>query len=412
MKKIFFVLTLLSSPYSEYGLVVGQIAAGQALVIQSDQKTVVAGSATNDGMSSIVVARYTTDGLLDTRYGTQGASIINITDATDQYAYTMAIQSNDQVIVAGNCIIDGTSHAVAICLNTDGTINTEFANKGFAIISLAFPTSFKSVAIQKSGKIVLMGSYITDEKLQLILIRLNSDGSIDTSFGDKGYTITDLGYGLFPAAIALQSSDAILVSGTIQGNHFVTRYNPDGSLDTTFGSDGITITSLNNIGLMYAFAIDSSNSLYAAGSVNQQGIVLKYDSSGFLDNSFAKSGKLTFSSGTLTLIYGLECLEDSVLVAGSSSGFAMVGKIMSNGVFDTTFASGGIMRLTDGVDDSIAFSLGTQNDSKIVGGGSLCRGFLAFRLNTNGSLDTSFDTDGFINDPSGDPCKVMAALAG
>lgn len=387
---------------------VGQTVAGYSLAIQSDQKSLLVGNAANNGTSSIVVVRYNTNGTIDTSYGQAGVVLIAIENASNQYGQALVLQSDDKALVAGNCIIDGVSNAVLIRLNTDGTPDASFGDNGVVIFTLDDSTSASSIAIESDNKIIICGAYISSVS-EILIARFNSDGSLDSTFGTSaGYTLTNLDNNIVISAMGLQSTQKIVVSGTMQGNHFMARYTTGGLLDTSFGSngDGIVSTSLDNVGIMYALGINSSNELYAGGYEINQGLILKYSAEGILDTGFANAGYFLFSSGPLAFVFSLYPLTSAILFSGASGGIAMVGKVLDTGVFDSLFGTGGIMRLTQGIEDSIAYSMQEQNDGNFLAGGVLCNGCLVFRFDASGALDTSFNGTGYTNDPSGDPCTA------
>lgn len=404
IKNFFLVLCIWSC--SLLPSTVGQTVAGYSLAIQSDQKSVLVGSAANNGTSSIVVVRYNTDGTIDTSYGQEGVVLVTIANASNQYGQALVLQSDDKALVAGNCIIDGVSSSVIVRLNTDGTLDREFGNNGVVIFTLDQSTSAASIALQSDNKIIIGGAYISSVS-EILIARFNTDGSLDSTFGtSSGYTLTNLDNNIVISDMRLQSTQKIVVSGTMQGNHFMARYTTQGLLDTTFGSngDGTVNTSLDNVGIMYALGINASDELYAGGYEINQGLILKYSAEGILDTDFADSGYFLFSSGPLAFVFSLYPLTSAVLFSGSSGGIAMVGKVLDTGVFDSLFGTGGIMRLTQGIEDSIAYSMQEQNDGKFLAGGVLCNGCLVFRFDATGALDNTFNGTGYTNDPSGDPC--------
>lgn len=392
-----------------HALTLGQVVVSTACGIQSNGQLVAAGNALSEGVSSIMITRYNTDGTLDTTYGTNGACVVSIPSATDSYASDIKVQTDDKVIVVGNCIINQVSSAVVVRIDTDGTLDATFGTNGIVVTTLANPSAAQSLVLQ-STNIVVYGNYYSYPS-QLLLYRLDNNGSLDTTFGTSGITTTFLAYVPAPGGICLQSTQDIVVSGTLQGNNFLNRYTSNGILDTTFGTDGTVITSLDGAANLRGICVDSSDNLFALGTYKSQAIVLKYDSAGVLDNTFAANGQLTFASGALTLLFDGVCVTGgNTFLSGSGGGFAMVSKILSNGTFDTTFGdnNSGMMRFIQGVDDSFGYGMVMQADGKILCAGALCHGCLAFRLNSDGSLDTTFNETGFINDPSGDPCKVTA----
>jgi uncharacterized delta-60 repeat protein len=409
--KKLFLLFISGWSLAAQGYTAGQTVSGYSLALQSDQKSILTGNAIKNGSSSIIIARYNTNGSLDATYGQDGVALITVDSSTNQYSYAIALQSDGKAIIACNAIINGLSKAVLLRLTMEGILDSTFGTNGIVVLSLEKQTSALAISIQSDDKIVIGGSYV-DDLVEILVARFNTDGSLDNSFGSNGYTRTSLQGNAVVSSMILQSTEKIVVSGTVQGNHFMARYARNGLLDTTFGLSGygIVTTSLGNVGIIYALGVNAADELYAGGYQIRKGLLLKYSAEGILDVSFGSNGTFLFSSGALTLLFGIYCLDGALLFSGSSSGIAMVGKIFDTGVFDTSFGNGGIMRLTQGIDDSIAYSMQEQTDGKFLAGGLLCRGCLVFRFDGVGSLDTTFDGSGFTNDPSGDPCKVTAGF--
>ena len=123
------------------------------------------------------------------------------------------------------------------------------------------------MALQSDGKIVVGGTSSTSN-LDFAVVRYNSSGSLDTSFGGGGKVITDVGStNDYCYSMALQSDGKIDLAGTVGGSYFaVVQYNPDGSLDTSFSGDGKVITSpgSGSIGA-YAVAVQSDGKILVAG---------------------------------------------------------------------------------------------------------------------------------------------------
>jgi uncharacterized delta-60 repeat protein len=277
------------------------------------------------------------------------------------------------------------------------------------------------------------------------LARYNKDGSLDTSFGTDGKVVTDFnGSGDKAYAAVLQPDGKIVVAGTTlvgadaQGAggslaFALARYNPDGSLDTSFGTDGKVITDLNPSGDDELFSIAlSGDKIIAAGITTNAGgnvdfAVARYDTNGALDDSFGTNGVATLdiNSGSKDEVQGVAVQSDGKIVvagfteataAASSTGpdFAVV-RYNTNGTLDDSFGTGGVVTTDfNGLADE-AHALALQPDGKILvaGRASPATGpadFGLVRYNTDGSLDTSFGTGGKVTtdfDGKGDFAYAM-----
>jgi uncharacterized delta-60 repeat protein len=163
-------------------------AAGNAVAVQSDGKVVVVGEESND----FTVARYSSGGILDSSFGDGGKVTTDFSDNSDR-AYAVAIQTDGKIIVAGST---GSDFALAR-YNSNGTLDSSFGDGGKVTTnySVSGPgDSGRAVAVQSDGKIVLAGySYDSTEYEEFALLRYNSNGILDSSFGSGGIVITSIG---------------------------------------------------------------------------------------------------------------------------------------------------------------------------------------------------------------------------
>src|SRR5947208_1320082 len=224
-------------------------------------------------------------GDLDPTFGTAGMVMTDINRSTD-IANAVAVQADGKLVVVGETYkhndYTGEDFAVAR-YNTDGTLDTTFGARGK--VRTDFPglaAVRSSVVIQPDGKIVVAGgafplfTFLGDFKV----VRYNPNGSLDTSFGDGGIVTTSFpGDGSYAFAVALQSDGKIIAAGTdfvdfnpgdMSNTDFaLARYNPDGSLDTTFGNGGtVTTDFLGNQDDVFSVLIQPDGKIIAVGSAN------------------------------------------------------------------------------------------------------------------------------------------------
>ena len=195
-------------------------------------------------------------GDLDLSFGNGGKVITPIGNG-DEGASAVAIQSDGKIVAAGSWeIIDYFTSFALVRYNTDGSLDTSFGSGG--IVTTAGggsnTASFSDVAIQPDGKIVAVGSDPYGNSFKFILARYNTNGSLDTTFGTGGKVLTLDG---FANAVAIQSDGKIVVAGT-----GLARYNTNGSLDTTFGTNGIAGGGGSDI------AIQSDGKIVTVGTSN------------------------------------------------------------------------------------------------------------------------------------------------
>ncbi len=255
---------------------------------------------------------------------------------------------------------------------------------------------------------------MTAANYDFALVRYNSDGSLDTSFSGDGKVTTSIGAGsAYGRSIAVQTDGKILVGGYAAGasgdEYALTRYNSDGSLDTSFSGDGIVTTAFG-LGDAYGESLTLQadgkilvSGYYFSGAANLLSLA-RYNADGSLDTSFSGDGLVTTSFGG-TNNYGWDVAVQSdgaIVVAGSSSAggtldFA-VARFDSSGNLDTTFSGDGLLTTPIGAGTDQAQSVTIQADGKLLVAGYSHNGtdndFAVVRYNTNGTLDTSFSGDG------------------
>ncbi|MCB0405433.1 MAG: choice-of-anchor D domain-containing protein [Bdellovibrionales bacterium] len=301
-----------------------------------------------------------------------------------------------------------------------GDLDTSFSGDGMAVSSYGPNDVLNGVAVQQSGKLVVAGAtrLSSSYDYDIALIRYNSDGSVDTSFGSNGLTRTDIRGGDDAAyAVALQSSGKIIVVGYSKnqyGNNqamAIVRYTSNGVLDTSFGGgDGVVLHqfSYDNNDTANAVVIDSSDRIVVVGKAGTNWIFSRYTSSGSADTSFGTTGSLSLS-GLATYHSGLSVAIQSngkIVAAGyaAESNFTVAGIVLvrlnSNGSADTSFDGDGVKTtaLSSGFD--MARSIALQSDGKIVVAGTTYNStsgefdFAVLRYTSSGQLDSSFDADG------------------
>lgn len=269
-------------------------------------------------------------------------------------------------------------------------------------------------AVQPDGKIVVVGGTgNSDEDLVFAIARYNPNGSLDSSFSGDGIQTADVGDGSTAGArgVAIQPDGKIVVAGWGGGSGKIVRYTPTGGLDTTFSGDGIATVSFS----VWDVLIQPDGTIVAAGGTgdwpDSSIAIARLTSSGDLDTTFDGDGTQTVSfTDTWNLATTLALTSDGKVVVGGLSGadrgrWALV-RLNTNGSLDTTFSDDGKVR-TDfggtfgGVDD-----IAIQPDGKIVGVGFGMTSLIA-RYSQDGSLDQSFGQGGSRSD-SAQPSNAVA----
>ena len=187
----------------------------------------------------VAVIRYNADGSLDSSFGSGGISIAFVSSSQPDSTVDGGIDSNGNTIALEN--VNGT--AVAARFTHVGLLDTTFNSVGYSSPISLTP---RAMLIQPDAKILIAGTAIVKRTVITEVVRLNSDGSLDTTFGANGQsTVSALAA---PYAVALQSVNSqlsVLVGGqTATGNFGIVRMNLSGTADYTFGSSVLATTNL------------------------------------------------------------------------------------------------------------------------------------------------------------------------
>jgi len=364
-----------------------------SIAVQPDGKLVAAGGATINGQVDFALARYNADGTIDASFGT-GGRVTTDFGGIYEGASSVAIQSDGKIVVAGGSVSDFYDNFALARYNTDGSIDTGFGTEGKVITSFGDVSSqAESVVVQPDGKIVVTGEANIDGGEDFAVVRYNADGTLDATFGAGGKAIT--GFGLlqqgysfaFPHSAALQPDGKIVVAGVAYigpGRDFaLARYNSDGTLDATFGTAGQVLTDFTRDDAAFSLAIQPDGKILAAGMSDVErgyGFALvRYNRDGTLDASFGTGGRVTTDFGLLDQGFSV-ALANSVAVepsgrivaagriyidGGFHSGLA---RYNSNGTLDASFGTGGrVTAVFETPYDSDEFrSVVVQGDGKVV----------------------------------------------
>jgi uncharacterized delta-60 repeat protein len=349
-----------------------------------------------------------------------GKLLTDIGSGTFDLGRSVTVQADGRIVVAGTSYNGGFNIDSAVLrYNTDGSLDSSFGVGGKLVIDIGSVTSATgySASLQADGKIVVATSSSNGIGIDFAVLRYNTDGSLDTSFGVGGKLVTDIG-GRFDDAhsVTLQADGKIVVAGEIyNGIDFdfaVVRYNTDGSLDTSFNGTGKLVTDIGSDSFDggRSVTVQADGKIVVAGSSNDgtsnDFAVLRYNNDGSLDNSFNGTGKLVtdLGSGTSDFCRSVTLQADGkIVVAGSSfngisSDFAVL-RYNTDGSLDTSFnGSGKLVTDIGGSTSEGGTSVTVQADGKIVVAGFSYNGisddFAVLRYNTDGSLDTSFNGTG------------------
>lgn len=370
-----------------------------------------------------------TTGPLDPGFGIGGVVNTPVSITLADGARAVAVQPADGKVVAVGYVDSGSGNYdfAVVRYNTNGSLDTTFSGDGIVTTAIsANPDEARAVAIQSDGRIVVAGVTSTPATgTDFVVARYNSDGNLDPSFNVTGYIVTDFGVGANDEAfaMAIQSTGKIVVvgqTGPLTDTDFaLARYNTGGTLDPAFGTSGLRITAFGSgIDAAYAVTIQSDDKIVVAGltdsiaglGVNNDFALARYDVNGILDVTFDNDGKVTTAVGAAdegAFAVGIQSTgkivaAGAVLNTSGNNDFGLV-RYNSNGGLDATFGAASTVPgtvLTDmaGSND-VVLALMIETDDKImVGGAAFVTGqgndFALARYTPDGIADVTFDADG------------------
>jgi uncharacterized delta-60 repeat protein len=358
---------------------------------------------------------------LDSTFGLNGVALTP--GGQGSYALTAALQPDGKIIVGGdnytNCCMS------LVRFSSTGELDSSFGAGGHLGSST---NAVAAMALQNDGKIVIAGSFSDDPTGAtgaVMLARYHPDGSPDTTFGLNGLVTTFVPGVAYAGAydVAIQPDGKIVVAGggitdlsAVQGVMIIVRYEPDGSLDEDFGSDGLFTLQLAPGGNeFHAVAIQADGKIVAAGAVmnaqlQRDALFVRVHIDGTLDKDFGIGGivRSVFERDGAH-IHDLALQPDGKILAGGwsyltnasgnigNSDFT-IARLLANGTFDPDFGDEGSVIIDLGSKSDIGRSLALQPDGSVLLTGDYSSGlnntFAVIRVDLTGTLDNTFGNAG------------------
>ncbi|SCY03945.1 T9SS type A sorting domain-containing protein [Flavobacterium caeni] len=376
----------------------------------------------------IAMARFNADGSLDATFDDDGTKFMNFIYNSYDAATAMALQTDGKIIVGGVTLANDDYYGTVLRYNPDGTLDTAFGNGGKVI--LPKDGAVAAVAIQTNGKIIAGGS----NGIYMYVFRLNTDGSLDTTFDSSQLSDDFEEFGSTLNQMKILSTGKILIAGrnfsdindVTSHNYFLARLNSNGSIDTTFGVGGYSTAGSGSVNEeITALKILADGKILAGGSswgTPNHYTLLKYTINGALDTSFANGGVydgvLPEGDGS---IMALDTQSDGKILAGLADNLNysdanykfIVMRFNANGTIDNAFGSGGRIDTDIEGESRLADIKVLSNQKFLVSGTSYGdnSNFALAKYNSDGTPDTTFAPDGImITDFSGTNDKLSTSL--
>lgn len=344
----------------------GRGGVAYATTIQSDRKIVVGGTAfTGDNFfdADFALVRYNLDGSLDTSFGVGGKVLTDFAANQDEI-HDLAIQADGKIVAVGRVRDNTGIHFGLARYNPNGTLDSTFGTGGKVVASVAsIHSDANAVLIQPDHRIVVAGrgnAASSPTNVNFTLARFNPNGTLDTTFGSSGIVVTDMG-GPFDLVndLTQQPDGKIIAAGykgsdTDRDNYALARYNSDGTLDDMFGSGGKVETDF-----------------------------LHFDDRG-RSVALQADGKIVVAGGVRP-------------EAGGERHFFGIARYKTDGTLDGDFNSTGKVTTDFAAYSPVFaenFAVVVQPDQKIISVGWMNHGFTLARYNPGGALDNTFGIQG------------------
>ncbi|MBI4403125.1 MAG: hypothetical protein HY537_03145 [Deltaproteobacteria bacterium] len=401
-----------NTPFGTTGYVLTDFNSGnesrvKSIAVAADGKILAVGwTSGSNNTTDIALARYNTDGSLDSTFGTGGKVTTDFLNKND-FGLTVAAHPDGSIFVGGQ---QNDVDAILVKHKSDGTLDTSFGTAGRITVTSGYPGRG---AIQANGKILFGGGGSSSFYLR----RYSSDGMLDTSFGVSGVVTAAIPSDdgsttatIYP--IQIQSDGKLLIlanyvssNASWEGNKcLLARFSAEGVADSGFGTNGLS-SSFWCSGIESFSVMSNQNALIGGATVGSVSpltykfILAKYSSVPALDTSFGANGNGYVSDAVGTSDGGQAVTiqsDDKILIAGetttNSHRTVRISRYNNNGQLDSSFGTAGHVNINVGSNNHSVGSIVVQSDGKILVGGSYSPSgssdFLLIRLKADGSLDT------------------------
>lgn len=382
-----------------------QKAHFSSLALQPDEKIIAAGW----GDSCFILSRYKSKGITDNHFGDFG--IVKTKFDKNATGVAVGVQPGGKIIMAGYTYDTTGSRItkadiVLVRYNTDGSLDASFGTNGIVTADIKEVDVVNDMKIQPDGKIAITGyckertSFNTNDILTAVF---SVDGVLDITFGGVGYVITEVGFLSedYANALAIQSDGSIIVGGYIVDfsqtlNSLMIKYNLDGTLNASFGENGMVLSSCAGEGCYIEdLEVQNDGKIVTAGATRNEEdsnipTIKKYKSNGELDSSFGKRGTVYGSAyyGKPGVFESVALQADGKIIStgevessSSSDLFVAIVRYTERGKMDNTFGDKGriFSRLSDKLTGQ-KYPIAIQSDGNILSGYNRDSSFVIFRI--------------------------------
>jgi uncharacterized delta-60 repeat protein len=376
----------------------------RAMVVQPDGKILVAGfSNHNSTYFDFAIARYLPNGTLDPTFGTGGVVQTDFGVNRLDRVRALALQADGKIVAVGEAaMVNQSDHSFAVARYlTDGTLDTTFDVDGLATDDFGqYRDQADGVVVLPDGKIVVSGRAGTSSNnADFALLRLLPDGTPDSTFDGDGRVVTptdviDTDSATYQGRDFRRLTDGRLVVSHVYNNTLtIARYLPNGGLDPAFGTGGIHETQIPNF-TAFGLSIQNDGHILVPGvsyrANEPYAAVVRYLPNGTLDESFGTGGlALAMDSSNGSLRTALTQPDGSILAAGQQSFQTTLIKFRPDGTSDSSFGTAGSLQLVD-FNQGEGYAMAVGPDGRVLVAGSGYNGsyreFAVWRATSGGAV--------------------------
>lgn len=385
----------LDTTFGSAGRAVTAVGSGQdsayASALQPDGKLVLGGFCFGSLDEDFCLVRYNSDGSLDTSFGASGKVITPVVTnlgalSAADYGFSLLLQPDGKIVLGGYCPTTRERIGCVIRYLPNGAVDAAFGTAGKVFTSIGVGSTLtQSLARQTDGKLLLAGLCSNGTLVNdFCAARINSDGSVDSTFGSSGLVVVAMNATSFATpGLAIQTDGKAILVGTCDVGGVVTafcalRLNADGSVDLSYGVSGkfvdtvVPVATPQNAAEAVKLQVDGK--LVIAGacrSGSERMCALRLNSNGTRDASFGGAGYYVASVGTESRANDLVIdTAGRVLLAGSCristiDEYCAV-RVTPSGQTDLAFGVGGVANLAFGTRDATALTIQLQTDGRFI----------------------------------------------
>ncbi len=266
-----------------------------AAVMQPDGKVIVAGYCQEGTRYDFCLARFTVGGRLDSSFGSGGKIATDVTASSD-FARALAIQPDGKIVVVGQCGNSTFGNFCVVRYHSHGALDNSFSGNGIQATDIVRDDNATAVAIQPDGKIIVVGTCadstsVTEERF--CIVRYTTSGVVDTGFPKMPARGGDFSSA---KAVVIQPDGRFVVAGECEigvsnNRACLSRYNADGSTDTTFRSTPLAEANFKPVAAVFQADGKIAVAAYKGVLESTRFVIALYNSDGTLDQSFSADGQ-------------------------------------------------------------------------------------------------------------------------